>query len=161
MTRTGFGFDAHRFGGDGPLLLGGVVVDEARGVIATSDGDVLIHAIIDAILGGANLGDIGTHFPSSDSRWHGADSSHLLAAAGELVSQAGFRVDYVDTTVIAQTVRVAPHRKRMAAAISAILGLDADLVSIKATTTDGLGFLGRDEGIGALATATLSPVDQE
>jgi 2-C-methyl-D-erythritol 2,4-cyclodiphosphate synthase len=155
MTHTGLGFDAHQFGGDGPLRLGGVVVDESRGVVATSDGDVLIHAVIDAILGGANLGDIGTHFPSSDPNWHGADSAELLATSVMLVVAAGFRVEYVDATVIAQTIRVAPHRKRMAETIAATLGVGVAAVSIKATTTDGLGFLGRDEGIAALAAATL------
>ncbi len=160
-NRTGLGFDAHQFGGDGPLLLGGVVVERGRGVVATSDGDVLIHAVIDAILGGANLGDIGSHFPSSDLKWHGVDSTELLAATAALVAVAGFRVDYVDATVIAQTVRVAPHREQMAQTMATTLGVATAAISIKATTTDGLGFLGRDEGIAALATASLSPADAQ
>jgi len=158
-VRTGIGFDAHQYGGDEPLRIGGVVVDETRGVVATSDGDVLIHAVIDAILGAAHLGDIGTHFPSSDQTWEGASSVDLLQVTGALTAAAGFRVDYVDATVIVQNVRIAPHRSQMVAALSTALSVEEAAVSIKATTTDGLGFLGRNEGITAMAVATVTRVD--
>jgi 2-C-methyl-D-erythritol 2,4-cyclodiphosphate synthase len=153
--RVGHGFDAHRLGGDPPLVLGGVVVDEGHGLVATSDGDVAIHALTDALLGAAALGDLGTHFPSSDPRWEGSSSLDLLARAVELLRERGLGVVNVDVTIIAQSIRVAPHREAMRSAIAGVLGVGEDAVSVKATTTDGLGFLGRDEGIAALATATV------
>lgn len=153
--RVGHGFDAHRLGGDPPLVLGGVVVDEGHGLVATSDGDVAIHALTDALLGAAALGDLGTHFPSSDPRWEGSSSLDLLARAVELLGERGLGVVNVDVTIIAQSIRVAPHREAMRSAIAGVLGVGEDAVSVKATTTDGLGFLGRDEGIAALATATV------
>jgi 2-C-methyl-D-erythritol 2,4-cyclodiphosphate synthase len=153
--RVGHGFDAHRLGGDPPVVLGGVVVDEARGAVATSDGDVALHALTDALLGAGALGDLGTHFPSTDPRWENASSLDLLARAVDLVAAAGFSVVNVDVTIVAESIRVAPHREAMRSAIAGVLGVDVDAVSVKATTTDGLGFLGRDEGIAALATATL------
>ena len=153
--RVGHGFDAHRLGGDPPLVLGGVVVDEGHGLVATSDGDVAIHALTDALLGAAALGDLGTHFPSSDPRWEGSSSLDLLARAVELLGERGLGVVNVDVTIIAQSIRVAPHREAMRSAIAGVLGVGEEAVSVKATTTDGLGFLGRDEGIAALATATV------
>jgi 2-C-methyl-D-erythritol 2,4-cyclodiphosphate synthase len=108
MTRVGIGFDAHGFGGAPPLRLGGVVVDELRGLSATSDGDVLIHAVIDAMFGAASLGDIGSHFPSTDPQWHGVASTDLLARAAGALDEAGYRVVQVDSSVIAQTVRIRP-----------------------------------------------------
>jgi 2-C-methyl-D-erythritol 2,4-cyclodiphosphate synthase len=153
--RVGHGFDAHRLGGDPPVVLGGVVVDEARGAVATSDGDVALHALTDALLGAGALGDLGTHFPSTDPRWENASSLDLLARAVDLVAAAGFSVVNVHVTIVAESIRVAPHREAMRSAIAGVLGVDVDAVSVKATTTDGLGFLGRDEGIAALATATL------
>jgi 2-C-methyl-D-erythritol 2,4-cyclodiphosphate synthase len=137
------------------LVLGGVVVDEGHGLVATSDGDVAIHALTDALLGAAALGDLGTHFPSSDPRWEGSSSLDLLARAVELLGERGLGVVNVDVTIIAQSIRVAPHREAMRSAIAGVLGVGEDAVSVKATTTDGLGFLGRDEGIAALATATV------
>jgi 2-C-methyl-D-erythritol 2,4-cyclodiphosphate synthase len=153
--RVGHGFDAHRLGGGPPLVLGGVVVDEDHGLVATSDGDVAIHALIDALLGAAALGDLGTHFPSADPRWEGSSSLDLLGRAVELLGERGLGVVNVDVTIIAQSIRVAPHREAMRSAIAGVLGVGVDAVSVKATTTDGLGFLGRDEGIAALATATV------
>jgi 2-C-methyl-D-erythritol 2,4-cyclodiphosphate synthase len=155
-VRVGIGFDAHRFdAAAAPLRLGGVVVDEKRGMAATSDGDVLAHAIADALLGAAALGDMGGHFPSSDSRWEGADSMQMLRQATQAVAAVGFRPGSVDATVVAQSVAVAPHSPRMRAALAGALGIEVDRVSVKATTTDGMGSIGNDEGIAALAVATI------
>lgn len=149
--RVGWGFDAHRFGGIPPVVLGGVVVDEARGLEATSDGDVVAHAVADALLGAAGLGDIGDHFPSSDPRWEGADSLGILAEVAAKARARQTVPDHVDVTVLAETVRVAPHREAIRDGIARALGIDVGAVSVKATTTDGLGFLGRDEGVAAVA----------
>lgn len=154
--RVGWGFDAHRYGGSPPVRCAGVVVDPQRGVAATSDGDVPAHAVADALLGAAALGDLGAHFPSSDPRWRGADSMGLLAEVVERVAAAGFRPASLDVTVVAETVRVAPHREAIRAALARVLGLPVGAVSVKATSTDGMGFLGRDEGIAAVAVAVVS-----
>ncbi|MBP1632856.1 MAG: ispF [Acidobacteria bacterium] len=154
--RVGWGMDAHRFGGPGPTLLGGVVVDAARGVEATSDGDVVAHAVADALLGAAALGDLGALFPSDDPRWRGADSMALLAEVMARVAAAGYRVASLDATVIAQRVRVAPHREAIRQRLGGVLGMEPAAVSVKATSTDGLGFLGRDEGLAALVVAVLA-----
>ncbi|HSJ26927.1 MAG TPA: 2-C-methyl-D-erythritol 2,4-cyclodiphosphate synthase [Acidimicrobiia bacterium] len=153
-TRVGFGFDAHRFSETPPVLLGGVVVDDARGVEATSDGDVAAHAVSDAILGAAALGDMGVHFPSTESRWEGADSMGMLRECVRLAAAAGVIVESVDVTVISQSVRVAPFRDRVREGLAAALGIDVDRVSVKATTTDHMGAIGRDEGLAAQAVAT-------
>ena len=155
MTRVGWGFDAHRFRPEGRVLLAGVVVDDRRGVDATSDGDVLAHAVADAVLGAAALGALGALCPSGDPAWEGADSMELLAGVVRRVEEAGYRVAAVDATVIAQTVRVAPHRDRLRAALAARLGVDPAAVSVKATTTDGMGFTGADEGLAAAALAVI------
>ena len=139
------------------MLLCGVAVDDARGLIGTSDADVAAHALCDALLGAAVLGDIGTHFPSGSDDFAAADSMDLLAQVVEMVVAEGLAIDHVDVTIIAQTVRVAPHRNAMIGRVAAALGIDPSLVSIKATTTDGLGVIGRDEGIAAMAVATLRP----
>jgi 2-C-methyl-D-erythritol 2,4-cyclodiphosphate synthase len=157
QSRTGWGFDAHRLGGDPPILLGGVVVSEETGVIATSDGDVLAHAVTDAVLGAAVLGDMGDHFPSDDPSYAGADSMALLRRAGAEALSAGWRADHVDVTVIAESVRVAPYRSGIRAGIALALGLEVDRVSVKATTTDGLGPIGEGEGIAAVAVVTVVP----
>jgi len=153
--RVGFGFDAHRTGGDGPLKLAGIEVAADQGLIGTSDADVAVHALIDALLGAAALGDIGTYFPSSDSRWAGADSLDLLGEVVATVTAAGYQIGSVDLTIVAQNVRVAPHREAMRARLAEVLATTVDSVSVKATTTDALGFLGRDEGIGATAVAVV------
>jgi 2-C-methyl-D-erythritol 2,4-cyclodiphosphate synthase len=153
--RVGWGFDAHRFAEAGSVRLGGIVVDDRRGVVATSDGDVLAHAVADALLGAAALGDLGELFPSSDAAWVDADSMDLLQRVGILVAEAGYRLGSVDATVIAETLRVAPNRDAIRLALADRLGVDPASVSVKATTTDGLGFLGRDEGIAAMAVVVL------
>lgn len=130
-------------------------MDETRGLDATSDGDVVAHAVADAILGAAALGDLGALFPPGDRRWKGADSMGLLARVVGLAGAHGMEVGNVDLVVIAQTVRVAPHRERMRARLGAVLGVAPEYVSVKATSTDGMGFTGRDEGIAAWATVLL------
>lgn len=154
-TRTGWGYDAHRLGGDPPLLLGGVAVSESVGVIATSDGDVLAHAVTDAMLGAAVLGDLGELFPSDDPSFSGADSMGLLRRAVADALTAGWRADHLDATVIAEEARVAPRRKEIRAGLAGALGLDVNRVSVKATTTDGLGLIGESGGIAAMAVVTV------
>ncbi len=153
-TRVGWGFDAHRLGGEPPVILGGVVVATDQGVVATSDGDVAAHAVADAVLGAANLGDLGSHFPSSDHRWHDADSLAMLREAVAMASRAGVDVHYVDVTVVAESIRVSPHRDAIRRGLAGALGVGIAAVSVKATTTDGLGTLGREEGIAAMAAVT-------
>lgn len=156
--RVGWGADAHRFVTEGVILLAGVPVDRTRGVAATSDGDVLAHAVADAMLGAAALGDLGALFPSSDPRWQGADSMALLAEVVSRLLRQGLSVSSVDVTVIAEEVPVAPHRHRVRAALAAVLGVEEGAVSVKATSTDGMGFTGRSEGIAAVAVVTLEEV---
>ncbi len=154
--RIGFGVDAHRFTSDGTVVLAGVEVDPTRGVAATSDGDVVAHAVADAVLGAAALGDLGDHFPSSDPQWLDADSMEMLARAVALVGDHGYTVTSVDVTVLAERVRVAPHRAAMRSNLAVRLGVEEAAVSVKATTTDGLGWLGADEGIAATAVVLLA-----
>jgi 2-C-methyl-D-erythritol 4-phosphate cytidylyltransferase/2-C-methyl-D-erythritol 2,4-cyclodiphosphate synthase len=153
--RTGMGFDVHAFAGEGPLMLGGIEVPHSRGLAGHSDADVVLHAITDALLGAAGLGDIGEHFPPSDPQWKGAASSLFLAHAAELLRARGAIIDHVDCTIIAEAPKIGPHREAMRARIAQIAGLRADQVSIKATTTEGLGFTGRREGIAAQAVASI------
>ena len=155
LPRTGMGFDVHAFSGEGPIMLGGVEVPHARGLAGHSDADVVLHAITDALLGAAGLGDIGEHFPPSDPRWKGAQSSLFLAHAVELLRKNGALIDHIDCTVIAEAPKVGPHRAAMRARIAEIAGLSVDQVSVKATTTEGLGFTGRGEGIAAQAVASI------
>ena len=153
-VRVGLGFDAHPFGGQPPLVLAGVVVDSEQGVEATSDGDVAAHAVSDALLGAVGLGDMGSHFPSSDPRWQGADSMLMLDSVLKMVRASGWWVNNVDLTIIAQTVRVDPHREAIKQALTSLLETEA--VSVKATTTDRMGFTGRGEGLAALAVVTVT-----
>jgi 2-C-methyl-D-erythritol 2,4-cyclodiphosphate synthase len=153
-VRVGWGFDVHPLSDVPPVVLGGVVVDETKGVHATSDGDVAAHAVCDALLGAAGLGDLGVHFPSSDPRWHGASSLELVRHVVILVSHVGVRASFVDVTVVAEHVRVSPHRDSIRLGLASALGLDVAEVSVKATTTDGLGLVGRGEGIAAMAVVT-------
>ncbi|MHB8375638.1 MAG: 2-C-methyl-D-erythritol 2,4-cyclodiphosphate synthase [Dehalococcoidia bacterium] len=153
--RVGQGFDAHAFADGRRLMLGGVDVPHARGLAGHSDGDALIHALIDALLGAAGLGDIGGMFPSSDERWRAADSLDLLARAAGRVRAAGYRVVNVDATVIAETPRLAPHVDAMRERIARALEVDITATSVKAKTSDGLGFTGRGDGIAALAAVLL------
>ena len=155
VPRTGMGFDVHGFAGNGPLMLGGISVPHSRGLAGHSDADVVLHAITDALLGAAALGDIGEHFPPTDPQWRGASSDRFLAHAAGLIRGRGGIVDHVDCTIIAEEPKVGPHRSAMRARIAEILGLNPDAVSIKATTTEGLGFTGRREGIAAQAVASI------
>jgi len=153
--RTGMGFDVHAFSGDGPVMLGGIEVPHPRGLAGHSDADVVLHAITDALLGAAGLGDIGEHFPPSDARWRGAESSLFLAHAVALVRDKGAMIDHLDCTIIAEAPKVGPHREAMRERIAQIAGLSVEQVSVKATTTEGLGFTGRREGIAAQAVASI------
>ena len=153
--RVGWGFDAHRIGGPGPMRICGVVVDETRGLVGTSDADVALHAVADAVLGAAALGDLGQFFPSDDPQWADADSADLLARVFRLVDDRGISVESVDVTIIAETVRISPHRSAMKQRLADLMRMPLAHVSVKATTTDGMGFLGRDEGIAAMAVVSL------
>ena len=154
--RVGWGIDAHPLNDRPPLLLAGVAVSDEVGVEATSDGDVLAHAVIDAILGACVLGDIGEHFPSSDPEMAGADSMEMLRRAVRLAGDAGWMPGNLDTTVVSESVRVAPHRKEIRQSLADGLGIDVEHVSVKGTGTDGLGFVGRGEGIMATAIVTMT-----
>ena len=155
VNRTGMGFDVHAFGGDGPIMMGGIAVPHGRGLAGHSDADVVLHAITDALLGAAGLGDIGEHFPPSDPKWQGAASDLFLRHAAGLIADRGGLIDHVDCTVICEEPKVGPHRLAMRGRVAEILGLNVAQVSIKATTTEGLGFTGRREGIGAQAVANI------
>jgi len=155
--RIGQGFDVHAFAEGRKLILGGVQVPYERGLAGHSDADVLIHALCDALLGAAALGDIGMHFPDTDPAYKGADSRVLLREVARKLAAAGWRIVNVDTTVIAQAPRLAPHVPAMVANLAADLGLAASAVSVKATTTERLGFTGRGEGIAAQAIALIEP----
>ncbi len=153
--RTGMGFDVHAFAGEGPVILGGLEIPHSRGLAGHSDADVVLHAITDALLGAAGLGDIGEHFPPSDPQWKGAASHLFLSHAVDLVRGSGAIIDHVDCTVIAEEPKIGPHRLAMRKRIAEIMSLGLDQVSIKATTTEGLGFTGRREGIAAQAVASI------
>jgi 2-C-methyl-D-erythritol 2,4-cyclodiphosphate synthase len=153
--RIGLGVDAHAFGDDVPLVLGGVAVEHPRGLVGHSDGDVLAHALTDALLGAAGIGDIGSLFPSDDERYRGADSLGLLADAYQRVRDAGFVLVNADCVVIGEEPRVGPYREAMRDRLSSALGVDRERLNVRATTTDGLGFTGRREGLAAQAVALL------
>ena len=155
VSRTGTGFDVHAFEGPGPIIMGGVRIDHPQGLAGHSDADVVLHAITDALLGAAALGDIGQHFPPSDPQWKGAASDLFLAHAAKLIRDGGGIIDHVDCTVICEAPKVGPHRAAMQARVAEILGLRPSQVSIKATTTERLGFTGRNEGIAAQAVASI------
>lgn len=155
VSRTGMGFDVHAFDGDGPLVMGGISIPHDRGLAGHSDADVVLHAITDAILGATALGDIGEHFPPSDPQWKGASSDHFLSHAATLVTDRGGIIDHVDCTVICEEPKVGPHRPAMRQRVAQILGIPEQAVSIKATTTERLGFTGRREGVAAQAIATV------
>lgn len=154
--RIGQGFDVHAFGDGDHVMLGGVRVPHDRGVVAHSDGDVVLHAICDAILGALALGDIGRHFPPSDPRWRDVDSRVFVRHCRDLADAGGWHVVNVDATVLAEAPKVGPHAQAMRACIAEDLGMPVDAVSIKATTTEMLGFTGRREGIAAMAVCLLS-----
>jgi 2-C-methyl-D-erythritol 2,4-cyclodiphosphate synthase len=153
--RVGQGFDVHALVTGRPLIIGGVTIPFDRGLDGHSDADVLLHAITDAILGAAGLGDIGQHFPDTDAAFKGADSQALLREAAARVSKAGFTVVNIDCTIIAQAPKMAPHVRAMTSNIAAACGIEADNVNVKAKTTERLGFTGRGEGIAAEAIALV------
>lgn len=156
--RIGHGYDVHRFGEGDFITLGGLQIPHPQGLVAHSDGDVLLHALTDALLGAAALGDIGQHFPDTDPRFKGADSRALLRHALSLVQAKGWKVGNVDATIVAQAPKMAAHIPAMCAAIAADLQVTLDQVNVKATTTEKLGFVGREEGIAVHAVALLMPL---
>jgi len=153
--RSGVGYDVHAFVIGEILVLGGVQIEHDKGLVGHSDGDALIHAIMDSILGAAGLGDIGMLFPSDAPLLEGIASTTLLKKVKEKVESAGYETIFVDATIIAQNPRVTPYISSMKRTLSRIIGIDSESINIKATTTDGLGFVGREEGIGCLAISTL------
>jgi len=156
MVKTGIGYDVHPLEEGETLIIGGVKIESQFGTTGHSDGDVLLHAIVDALLGAANLGDIGEHFPSSDERWKDRDSIHFLKHAFQLVIDEGFEIDHLDSTVILEEPKLADIIPAMIQEISHTLQVNESAVSVKATTTDKMGFIGRGEGVGAVAVATIS-----
>jgi 2-C-methyl-D-erythritol 2,4-cyclodiphosphate synthase len=156
-SRTGIGWDSHRLVAGRPLVIGGVSVPAApRGLEGHSDADVLTHAVIDALLGAAGLGDIGLHFPDSEERWRDADSIELLRAACSLVRDAGLNPLHIDATVVCEEPRLSPLRDEMRGRLADAVGLSVAAVNVKFTTAEGMGFVGRGEGVAALAVATVS-----
>ena len=155
--RIGLGVDAHAFADGVPLVLGGVAIESSRGLAGHSDGDVIAHALTDAVLGAAGLGDIGGLFPSGDARWHGANSLDLLRDAYAQVRESGFALVNADCVLIGEEPRIAGRREEMRRALSGALGVEADRVNVRATTTDRLGFTGRGEGLAAEAVALVEP----
>jgi 2-C-methyl-D-erythritol 2,4-cyclodiphosphate synthase len=153
--RIGQGLDVHAFGAGDHVMLCGVRIPHRCGVAAHSDGDVALHALCDALLGAVALGDIGVHFPPGDPQWRGADSRELLRRVGTMLAERGFQTVNVDLTIACEEPRIAPHVEAMRRAVAAPLGIEADAVSVKATTTEKLGFCGRGEGIAALAVALV------
>lgn len=155
MIRIGHGFDVHKFGGDGPVIIGGVAVPYEYGLLAHSDGDVALHALSDALLGAIAAGDIGRHFPDTDEKWKGADSRGLLRDVYKKVKQMGYVLGNADVTIIAQAPKMAPHIEAMCRVIADDLETDIGNVNVKATTTERLGFTGRKEGIATEAVVVL------
>jgi 2-C-methyl-D-erythritol 2,4-cyclodiphosphate synthase len=154
-TTTGIGWDSHRLVPGRPLVLGGVTIPHPEGLAGHSDADVLTHAVIDALLGAAGLGDIGGHFPDTDPRYAGADSLGLLRTVLAAVGEAGWAVVHVDATVVMERPKLAPHRDAIRETLAGVLGLEPRRVNVKASTGEGMGFVGRGEGVAALAVATL------
>jgi len=159
MIRIGHGFDVHKFGGQGPITMGGVKIPYMQGLIAHSDGDVVLHALCDAILGALALGDIGNHFPDNDPKYAGIDSRILLKEVAQLADEKGYKVGNLDITIEAETPKMSPHIQVMRAEIAALLGTVVDNVNVKATTTEKLGYVGRSEGIATHAVILLFKKD--
>jgi len=155
VIRVGAGFDVHAFGPGDHVVLGGVRIAHEAGVIAHSDGDVLLHALCDALLGAAALGDIGQHFPDSDPRWRGAASAQFVQHAVALLQERGYRIGNVDLTLLCEAPRIARHREAIRMQVAQLLGLDLEAVNLKATTTEKLGFIGRREGLAAEAVVLI------
>ena len=153
--RTGIGFDVHQLAEGEEFWLGGILLDYHKGGVGHSDADVLLHAICDALLGAANLGDIGKHFPDTSADYKGIDSKILLKRVGELIAEKDYKISNIDSTICLQKPKLAPHLDTMKDVIAKVLGLDVDQVSIKATTTERLGFVGREEGISAYSSVLI------
>ncbi len=154
-TRIGIGYDVHKLVENRPLIIGGVKIEHEKGLLGHSDADVLIHAVMDALLGAAALGDIGMHFPDTDPEYSGADSAELLRRVGELLKNEGYSISNIDSIIAAQAPKMAPHIKKMRENIAAALNIEPGRVSVKATTTEGMGFEGRREGISAQAVCLI------
>ena len=154
-VRTGFGFDVHQFGDGDHVMLGGVRIPHGRGLSGHSDADVVLHALVDAILGALSEGDIGVHFPPTDARWRGASSDRFFAFAVERVHARGGRIAHIDVTIVCETPRIGPHRDRMRTRIAELAGIPIERVGVKATTSEKMGFTGRGEGMAAFANATV------
>jgi 2-C-methyl-D-erythritol 2,4-cyclodiphosphate synthase len=159
MSLLGIGYDSHRLAAGRRLVIGGVEIPHERGLEGHSDADVLAHAIVDALLGAAGLGDIGTHFPDTDERWRGADSIKLLRQVAAMLDERGLRVGNVDCTVIMEAPKLAPHRDAIKARLAGALAVSPARVNVKASTGEGIGFVGRGEGVAALAIAALEQLD--
>ena len=159
IMRVGMGYDVHRLVPDRDLIIGGVKIPYEKGLLGHSDADVLLHAIMDALLGAAALGDIGKHFPDNDPEYEGADSLALLKRVGELLSEEGYVIENIDSTIIAQKPKMAPHIEQMRKNIADTLGLDITRVNVKATTEEGLGFTGAGEGISSQAVVLIMSVE--
>jgi 2-C-methyl-D-erythritol 2,4-cyclodiphosphate synthase len=153
--RTGIGYDIHRLTTERPLILGGVEIPHEKGLLGHSDADVLVHAVCDALLGAGGMGDVGLHFPDTDSRYKNASSLKLLMHVGKLLAGSGFQILNIDATILTEAPKIAPHRLEMQHNIARAVNIAPELVNVKATTTEGLGSIGRGEGIGALAIATI------
>ncbi|CAH0527123.1 2-C-methyl-D-erythritol 2,4-cyclodiphosphate synthase [Vibrio hippocampi] len=158
--RIGHGFDVHKFGGDGPVIIGGVEVPYSQGLVAHSDGDVALHALCDALLGAVALGDIGRHFPDTDDAWKGADSRELLKDVYQKVQDKGYQLVNADITIIAQAPKMASHIEAMCQCIAQVLNTDRDDINVKATTSERLGFTGRKEGIATEAVVLIEKVSR-
>jgi len=167
MVRVGFGYDSHRFAAagpetaEGPLVLGGVRIPHDRGLAGHSDADAVLHAVTDAILGALAAGDIGEHFPDAEPRWKDADSGAFVAEAVRLAHERGLAVGNCDVTILAEAPRLGPHKERMRESIAGLLGVEADRVSVKAKTGEGMGFVGRGEGIAAMAVVLLEEREEK
>lgn len=159
--RVGFGYDVHRLVEGRRLILGGVQIPYEKGLLGHSDADVLLHAIMDAMLGAVAKGDIGKHFPDTDYRYKDADSIRLLEETDKIMKNAGFKISNIDTTIVAESPKLAPYIDRMRANISETLSIDIDQVNIKGTTTEGLGYIGEGEGMAAYAVVCVEPDDRE
>jgi 2-C-methyl-D-erythritol 2,4-cyclodiphosphate synthase len=156
IARSGIGWDSHRLVEGRPLVLGGVTIPHERGLAGHSDADVLAHAVADALLGAAVLGDIGQHFPDTDERFRDADSLALLRQVVAMLAERGLAVEHVDATVVMERPKLAPHREAIRAALGDALGVGPERVNVKASTGEGMGFVGRGEGVAALAVATVA-----
>jgi len=155
MQRIGFGYDIHRLDAGGPLVMGGVQIEHDQHLAGHSDGDAVLHAVTDAVLGAIAAGDIGQHFPDSDAKWRGADSARFVAHAVKLATESGYSVGNCDITVIAERPKLGPHRQAMQERIAELLGVEHSAVSVKAKTNEGLGPVGRQEAIAAMAVVIL------